>query len=90
MTTKNEKRMNVAIAATFIAGLLFVVSQKETAANCHTFDRMPVETREHVYGLMQPTNIDTTTNSGKSMLVEFWKDHLPQVTDWELDNGVCW
>ena len=90
MTTKNEKRLNVAIVATFFVGLLFVVSQKETVANCRTFNRMPIETREYVYGLMQPTNVDTTTNTGKSMLVEFWKDNLPQVANWEMDNGVCW
>lgn len=90
MTTKSEKKLNVVIVSTFFAGLLFVVSQKETVANCRTFDRMPAETREYVYDMMQPTNIDTTTNSGKSMLVEFWKDNLPQVTEWELDNGVCW
>lgn len=90
MTTRSEKRLNVVIVATFFAGLLFAVSQKETVANCRTFSRMPIETREHVYDMMQPTNIDTTTNSGKSMLVEFWKDNLPLVTEWELDNGVCW
>ena len=83
-------KINTAVCAAFFAGLLFIVSQQETIANCRTFDRMPVETRERVYELMQPTNIDTTTNSGKSMLVEFWKDNLPQITDWELNNGVCW
>ena len=87
MTKANK--INAALCAAFFVGLLFVVSQKETVSNCRTFDRMPVETREYVYELMKPTNIDTTTNTGKSMLVEFWKDNLPQVTDWELDNGIC-
>ena len=85
-----SNKINAAACAAFFAGLLFVVSQKETVSNCRTFDRMPVETREYVYELMQPTNIDTTTNTGKSMLVEFWKDNLPQITDWEIENGVCW
>lgn len=85
-----SNKVNVTICSTFFAGLLFVASQKETVANCRTYDRMPIETREHVYGLMQPTNIDTTTNTGRSMLVEFWKDNLPQVAEWELENGICW
>lgn len=83
-------KINAAVCAAFFVGLLFIVSQKETAANCRTFNRMPAETREYVYGLMQPTNVDTTTNSGKSMLVEFWKDNLPIVAEWEMNNGVCW
>lgn len=83
-------KINAAVCVAFFAGLTWLASMHEQANNCRTFDRMPAETREYVYDMMQPTNIDTTTNSGKSMLVEFWKDNLPQVTEWELDNGVCW
>lgn len=83
-------KTNAAVCAAFFAGITWLASTHEQVNNCRTFERMPVETREYVYDMMQPTNIDTTTNSGKSMLVEFWKDNLPQVTNWELDNGVCW
>lgn len=83
-------KINAAVCAAFFAGLTWLASTHEQANNCRTFDRMPVKTREHVYDMMQPTNVDTTTNSGKSMLVEYWKDNLLLVTEWELDNGVCW
>ena len=83
-------KINAAICTTFFAGLVWLASTHEQVNNCRTFECMPIETREYVYGLMQPTNIDTTTNAGKSMLVEFWKDNLPQVASWELDNDICW
>lgn len=87
---KKETKVSVAVCVVFFAGLVWLASTHEQVNNCRTFERMPIETREYVYGLMQPTNIDTTTNTGKSMLVEYWKDNLPQVASWELDNGVCW
>lgn len=90
MNMTKATKVSVAICATFFAGLVWLVSMHEQMNNCRTFNQMPIETREYVYGLMQPTNIDTTTNAGKSMLVEFWKDNLPLVAEWELDNGVCW
>lgn len=83
-------KTNAVVCTAFFAALVWMASTHEQVNNLRTYDRMPIETREYVYNMMQPTNVDTTTNSGKSTLIEFWKDNLPAVTEWEMENGVCW